>query len=103
MARLTSIVGLIALSASLVHGKVYTDLEQLDSAKESYDFIVVGGLTILNTLSCILLIDRSLEIGGVGGSVVASRLSENPRYNVLLVEAGPELVFVFRFLSRSAS
>ncbi|KAJ2913535.1 hypothetical protein MD484_g6879, partial [Candolleomyces efflorescens] len=70
MARLSSIVGLIALSTSLVHGKVYTDLQQLDSAKESYDFIVVGG--------------------GVGGSVVASRLSENPRYNVLLVEAGPD-------------
>ncbi|KAJ2935799.1 hypothetical protein H1R20_g1296, partial [Candolleomyces eurysporus] len=74
MGKLTTLVGLLVLSASLVHGKVYTDLEQLDSAKESYDFIVVGG--------------------GVGGSVVASRLSENPRYNVLLVEAGPDNVGV---------
>ena len=43
MDKLTTLVGFIALSASLAYGKVYADLEQLDSAKESYDFIVVGG------------------------------------------------------------
>ncbi|KAJ2933016.1 hypothetical protein H1R20_g4081, partial [Candolleomyces eurysporus] len=70
MGKLTStLVGFIALSASLTHSKVLENLEQLDSAKESYDFVIVGG--------------------GIGGSTVASRLSENPRYNVLLIEAGP--------------
>lgn len=47
MNKLASLTGLIAFGASLVHGKVFTDLEQLDSANESYDFIVVGGLTLL--------------------------------------------------------
>ncbi|RXW13839.1 hypothetical protein EST38_g12015 [Candolleomyces aberdarensis] len=70
MGKLTGIlVGFIALSASLAQGKVLENLEQLDSAKESYDFVIVGG--------------------GIGGSTVASRLSENPRFNVLLIEAGP--------------
>jgi hypothetical protein len=33
-----------------------------------------------------------LFAGGVGGSVLANRLSENARIRVLLVEAGPESV-----------
>jgi hypothetical protein len=48
MDKLTILVGVIALSASPAHSKVYADLEQLDLAKESYDFVVVGGLFILN-------------------------------------------------------
>lgn len=67
--KVTGLVYLVTISARVVNGKVLPDLSQLDT-EESFDFIVVGG--------------------GVGGSVLANRLSENRAHNVLLVEAGPD-------------
>lgn len=49
-------------------GAVYTNPSQLPSSNQ-YDYIVIGA--------------------GVGGSVVASRLSEDPCKRVLVIEAGP--------------
>ncbi|KAI0282905.1 glucose-methanol-choline oxidoreductase [Russula brevipes] len=49
-------------------GATYNDSSQLPTSNE-YDYVVIGA--------------------GIGGSVVASRLSEDPHRRVLVIEAGP--------------
>jgi choline dehydrogenase len=52
-----------------------------------YDFIVAGGTS--SSRVCQKLLYEIMFKGGTAGLVVASRLAENPQWNVLVIEAGP--------------
>ncbi|KAF5318275.1 hypothetical protein D9611_014701 [Ephemerocybe angulata] len=62
------------LVAHVANAAVFQDASSLPSDKQ-YDIVVVGALSM---------------VGGTAGSVIASRLTEDPKINVLLIEAGPD-------------
>ncbi|KAJ3518242.1 hypothetical protein NMY22_g13779 [Coprinellus aureogranulatus] len=72
MAVLRRLLLLTSLAYSSVLGKVYHEIDELPHQLKPFDFIIAGG--------------------GTAGCVLANRLSEDRRSNVLVVEAGPDLV-----------
>lgn len=78
-------VGVSLLSfVQLGLAKLYTDPSQLK--KTTYDFVVVGGRGCL--LSLCEIPTRFSSPAGTAGNVIAARLTENPRFSVLVIEAG---------------
>ena len=79
----TLVAVILAASLGLTKAALYTSPADLPTDKQ-YHYVVVGA--------------------GVGGSVVANRLSQDPHTNVLLVEAGPRWASCsHRVLDRSAN
>ncbi|KAJ7879147.1 alcohol oxidase [Mycena leptocephala] len=62
------LLALLALQSTLCLGALYENVDDLTKLNLKFDFIIVGG--------------------GTAGNVVANRLSENPDYSVLVLEAG---------------
>ncbi|KAL8988271.1 MAG: hypothetical protein Q9169_008584 [Polycauliona sp. 2 TL-2023] len=63
--------------------------EEVDNLE--YDYVVVGGMLIKTSAACFIYdvdSNRLLEAGGTAGCVVASRLSEDPKTSVLVLERG---------------
>lgn len=75
MFRKSFVLFALVFGSPAVRGALFTDPTLIGA---NYDFVVVGA--------------------GIGGSVVANRLSENTKWKVLLIEAGFEFIFSQRVL-----
>jgi len=80
--KLAVVTSLVTLSLSAT----YNAVENLPTVQ--WDFIIVGGILPISVVKMLQYADTFLP-GGTAGSVLASRLTENPRFNVLVLEAGP--------------
>ncbi len=73
---------LLPFLASNALAAIYTDPSQLPH--KTYDFVVIGG----RFSSFVPRLFTDDELAGTAGNVIANRLSENPKFKILVIEAG---------------
>jgi len=79
--------------ASLVKGKLYEHFDEVPK-HSSFDFIIIGG--DFSKLDLNEIRSDIHDPGSTTGNALANRLTENPLFNVLVLEAGPSYVFLMR-------
>lgn len=79
----------VPLLATLrARGALFTAPEDLP--QKQYDFVVVGGKlpVLFNAFITIVTMWLFRIAAGAAGNVIANRLTENPNFSVLVIEAG---------------
>ncbi len=83
----------LAVLLGLISVGVCTTYDRIDQVPGlSWDFIIVGGVNFSLTTFSMGTNTIYERTGGTAGSVLASRLTENPKINALVIEAGPTCV-----------
>jgi len=77
--------------ASLVKGKLYEHFDEVPK-HSPFDFVIIGG--DFSKLNLNEIRSDIHDSGGTAGNALANRLTENPLFNVLVIEAGPSYVFL---------
>ncbi|KAF8994728.1 pyranose dehydrogenase [Cyathus striatus] len=85
MPTLLALTLLITIQLQIGQGAIHQSFSEAATALP-YDFVIAGGENKFYVKS---LFHINIISGGTAGSVIANRLTENPKFRVLVIEAGP--------------